>query len=109
MTVSIVAAGSVLAVLLTLLALLVLCTPFLLMARNANQASVQLAERAETRMALDSAQRHGRLRLSQTYPRLGVDETPYFDPLEQLEVTNELKPDSLNPHATPQTRRPPVM
>ena len=65
------------AVLLVLLALLVLCTPFLLTVRNADQASAQIADRASSRLALDSATRHARARLGQSHP--GIDQTPYFD------------------------------
>jgi len=43
-----------------LLALLVLCAPFLLGVRNADRASSELADRVDTRLVLDGAARHAR-------------------------------------------------
>ena len=74
------------AVLLVLMALFVLCAPFLLTVRNADRASVQLADRAAARIALDSAARHARARLAASHP--GLDRTPTFDSMEEIEVTS---------------------
>ena len=49
---------ALLVVLLVLIALLVLAAPFLLMARNADRASTELADRAEAQLGLDAAARH---------------------------------------------------
>lgn len=73
-------------VLLTLVALLVLCTPFLLTVRNADLASVQTADRASARLALDDASRLARGRLGFSHP--GLDSTPYHDSLDELSVSN---------------------
>ncbi len=75
------------AVLLVLMALFVLCAPFLLTARNADQASAQMVDRASSRIAIDSALRRGRARLGDSH--VGVDRTPYFDSVEELTVGNE--------------------
>jgi hypothetical protein len=75
-------------VLLVLLALLVLCTPFLMSARNADRASVQLSDRAAARIGLDAASRHARQFLSDTYPSVDLDKTPYYDSLDEIRVTN---------------------
>ena len=74
------------AVLLVLMALFVLCAPFLLTVRNADKASVQLADRRAAHIALDTAGRHARARLSGSHP--GLDTDPYSDSMEELEVTN---------------------
>ena len=71
-------------VLLVLLALLVLCAPFLLGARNADRASAELADRVDTRLVLDAAARHARAVLSQSHPAL--DKTPYSDDASELRV-----------------------
>lgn len=71
-------------VLLVLLALLVLCAPFLLTARNADRASAELSDRVEARLLLDAAARHARVGLQTSHPAL--DSTPYFDTEEELEV-----------------------
>ena len=77
-------------VLLVLLALLVLCAPFLAMARNADRASSQIADRAEARIALDGAARHARVVLADT--QASLDKTPYFDSLEEIAVDNHFEP-----------------
>lgn len=74
-------------VLLVLLALLVLCTPFLISARNADRASAQISDRTQSRVALDTAARHARAGLYATHP--SQDATPYFDTLEEIEIGNE--------------------
>jgi hypothetical protein len=76
-------------VLLVLLALLVLTTPFLAGARNADRASTQLADRAEARIGLDSAARHARQFLADTYPSADMDTTPYFDDAQEIAVSNQ--------------------
>ena len=75
-------------VLLVLLALLVLCTPFLLSARNADKASVHLADRAEARLALDAASRNARVRLGQTFKSADLDTTPYYDSKDEIAISN---------------------
>jgi hypothetical protein len=75
-----------LAVLLVLLALFVLSAPFLLTARNADQASAELADRSLARLALDSAERHARAGLSPSHRAL--DRTPYSDSQDELSVEN---------------------
>jgi len=77
---------AIIIVLLVLLALLVLCTPFLLASRNADRASSELADRAAARIALDSAAKHARGALDGTYP--GQDKTPYWDSLDEIKVDN---------------------
>lgn len=74
------------AVLLVLLALFVLCAPFLLTVRNADLASAQHADRVSARLALDSAARHARASLGASHP--AADKTPYTDSLDELDVTN---------------------
>ncbi len=76
------------AVLLVLLSLLVLATPLLLSARGADQASTRLADRTETRIALDAAARHARVVLSDGYPSADLDRTPYYDGQDEVEVDN---------------------
>lgn len=75
------------AVLLTLLALLVLCTPFLMTVRNADKSSAHVADRVAARIALDSALRHARASLGASHP--AIDETPYFDDIDEFTVDNE--------------------
>ena len=82
-------------VLLVLLLLLVLATPFLLSARNADRASVQVADRAEGRVALDAAARRARLALGASHP--SIDRTPYFDSLAELETDPQPDPSFLDP------------
>jgi hypothetical protein len=79
--------------LLVLMALLVLCTPFLLSARNADRASTELADRVEARILLDAAARHARANLQSSHPAL--DTTPYFDTLEELETRPDFPADFL--------------
>jgi hypothetical protein len=69
-------------VLLVLVALLVLCAPFLMTARNASKAGAQFADRAQARLALDAAVRHARGSLGRSHP--AVDVTPYFDDEEEV-------------------------
>ncbi len=83
------------AVLLVLMALFVLCAPFLLTVGNADRASAESAERANLRIALDSAARHARSRLGASHP--GLDPTPYFDDQAELQVTNRFPADFLAP------------
>jgi len=73
---------ALLTVLLVLLALLVLCAPFLMTARNTSKASTQLADRAQARLALDSAIRNARSQLGQSH--IGLDASPYFDDEAEL-------------------------
>lgn len=83
-------------VLLVLLALLVLTTPFLAGARNSERASTQIADRAEARIGLDTAARHARAFLVDTYPSADLDRTPYFDDEAEIEVSNRFASDFLN-------------
>ena len=78
-------------VVLVLMALFVLCAPFLLTVRNADRASAQRVDRAHARIALDSGLRHARAHLGASHP--AEDRTPYFDSLEELEVTNAFAED----------------
>jgi hypothetical protein len=86
---------ALLAVLLTLLALLVLCTPFLLTARNASTSSTLLADRSQAQLSLDAATRHARAVLGQSHP--SRDTTPDSDSAEELFVDNEFDPSFWNP------------
>ena len=52
------------AVLLVLMALFVLCAPFLVTVRNADQASSEASDRYVLRVSLDSASRHAAAKLS---------------------------------------------
>jgi Tfp pilus assembly protein PilX len=81
---------ALLTVLMVLLALLVLCAPFLMTARNTSKAGTQLADRAQARLALDSALRHARARLGDSH--ISLDRSPYFDDEAEL-----LEPDLLDP------------
>ena len=83
------------AVLLVLMALFVLCAPFLLTVRNADRASAQHADLASSRLALDAATRHARARLGASHA--AADPTPYHDSLEELEVTNDFPEGFLDP------------
>ncbi len=85
------------AVLLVVLSLLVLCAPFLLSARNADRASVALADRAQARVWLDAGARHARARLGDSHPGL-PDLTPYADSVEELSVDTTFDPGFLNPN-----------
>ena len=82
---------ALLAVLLTLLALLILCAPFLMSVQGADRASARMVDRATTRVALDSALRHARARLGGGHPAL--DPTPGFDGLAETSVDNEFPED----------------
>lgn len=75
-------------VLLVLLSLLILATPLLLSARGADQASTRLADRSEARLALDTASRHARAVLSDTYGSADLDKTPYYDGEDEVRVAN---------------------
>lgn len=75
-------------VLLVLMALLVLCAPFLMTARNASRASTQLSDRAQARLALDAAVRHARASLGDSHP--AIDLTPYWDDAEEITRLPEL-------------------
>ena len=77
---------ALLSVLFVLLALLVLCTPYLMTARNADRAGSESADRAQLRLALDSAARHARAVLAPSYP--SEDPTPYADSASELLVGN---------------------
>jgi hypothetical protein len=81
-------------VLLVLMALFVLCAPFLMTLRNADKASAEVVDRSTLRIALDAAERHARSRLSTSHPAL--DETPTFDDLREVTVTNEFPGDFLD-------------
>lgn len=86
---------ALLTVLFVLLALLVLCAPFLMTARNANRASGQIADRAQARLLLDAAARHARARLGDSHP--GVpDQTLHHDGLAELTVDNRFRSDFLD-------------
>jgi len=71
-------------VVLVLAALLLLCTPFLLSARNADQASQQLFNRAQAQIALDNASTHARAVLERSHP--AFDTTRYADAQDELRV-----------------------
>lgn len=79
-------------VLLVLLALLVLATPYLSSAHDADRASAQLADRAAARVGLDAASRRVRSMLQESYPSADVDKTPYFDGLDEIHVDNAFPP-----------------
>ena len=82
---------AMLIVLLTLMALLVLCTPFLMTVRNADQASAQGADRASVELALDAAGRLAAGRLGASHSAL--DATPDFDSLDELRIDNRFAGD----------------
>ncbi len=87
---------ALLAVLLVLMALFVLCAPFLLTARNADRTSAELADRSLARLALESAERHARAVLSPSHPAL--DRTPYSDSEQELSVGNRFPEGFLDPN-----------
>lgn len=87
-------------VLLVLLALLVLATPLLLSARGADQASSRLADRTDARIALDTASRHARAVLADTYGSIDADRTPFFDGLDEVRVDNTFPSDFLDARDT---------
>ena len=68
-------------VLLVLMALLVLCTPFLWTASNADRTSARLVSDVEVELALDTAFRHARHELGRSHA--GFDETRYSDSEEE--------------------------
>ena len=72
-------------VLFILLALFALTAPFLATGRNADAASEFEKNDVQLRLALDAAGRHTRLSLDQTHPAL--DPTPYFDGLDEVQVS----------------------
>ena len=74
------------AVLIVLAALFALSAPFLMSVRNADASSARLADHAQARLALDSASRHARARLSAS--PASVDRTPGYDAQEELAVDN---------------------
>jgi len=81
-------------VILVLAALLVMVTPFLLTARNADRASAQLFDRVQAGTALDSARNHARAVLESTHSIF--DETPWFDSDDELRVTNDFASDFMD-------------
>jgi len=81
-------------VILVLAALLVLCTPFLLTARNADRASAQMFDRRQAEVALDAAVVHARAVLERSH--FGQDPSPYADSLAEITVSNEFPPDFLD-------------
>ena len=83
-------------VILVLAALLLICTPFLLTATSAEQASQQLFHRTEAEIALENASVHARARLELSHP--STDSTLYADGLDELEVKGGLRPEFLDPH-----------
>lgn len=92
---------AIVVVVLVLAALLILATPFLLSARNADRASSQLLDRGHSRVALQTAKRHGLAQLSGTHSAAvetstgfePVDETPWYDTLDEVTVTNQFDPE----------------
>jgi len=85
---------ALLTVILVLAALLMLLTPFLVSARNTDQGSSQLYDRALTRAALETARLHVRAELERSH--FGIDPTAYSDSIEELSVTNRFPDDILN-------------
>ncbi len=87
------------AVLLVLLALLVLCTPFLLTVGNTDKASSSIVDDARAELALETAARHARSKLRETHP--AIDATPNADSQAEIEVSNQFDPeflDARDPH-----------
>lgn len=85
---------AMLAVLIVILALFVLATPYLIGIRRADRESERVYDRTAARLALDDAVRHARAKLDATHP--AVDVTPYWDPTDELSVDNHLDPEFLN-------------
>lgn len=83
---------ALLTVILVLAALLMLLTPFLVSARNTDQGSAQLYDRALTHAAIETARVHVRAELERSH--FGIDETAYSDSLDELKVSNRF-PDGL--------------
>jgi len=86
---------AMIAVLLVLMALFVLCAPFLITVRNADQASAGSADRATLRVTLDAGGRHAEAGLGGSHPAL--DPTPFHDDLEELRVAADFPADFLAP------------
>ena len=82
------------AVLLVLLALFVLATPYLMGIRRADRESERVFDRMSARLALDDAARHARARLDATHP--AVDTSPYWDSKDELAIDNHLDPEFVN-------------
>ena len=82
------------AVILVLAALLVMATPFLLTARNADRSSAQLFDRVQAGTALDTARTHARAILEGTHSV--HDQTPWFDSIDELSVTNDFASDFMD-------------
>ncbi|MEO6709970.1 MAG: hypothetical protein ABI054_10750, partial [Planctomycetota bacterium] len=87
---------AVLSVLFVLIALLVLCAPFLMTARSANRHSTQLSDEVQKRLGLDSGVKHARAQLGFSHP--AIDATPYFDDADELSVQSTLDPQFWNNH-----------
>ena len=85
-------------VVLILAALLMLCTPFLLTARNADQASQQIFSRAQTRLGLGNAVTHARAQLERSH--FSIDENRYYDTVEELRVENRFEKEFLDSRST---------
>ena len=86
-------------VLIVLLALLILCAPYLATARNANHHSRELAVRAQLRLALDSAARHARRHLGASYPG-APDPTHFYDSEDEFRVPMAFDAEFLSPTDT---------
>jgi hypothetical protein len=85
---------ALLTVILVLAALLMLLTPFLVSARNTDQGSSQLYDRALTRAALETARLHVRAELERSH--FGIDPTAYSDSIDELTVSNRFPDEILN-------------
>ncbi len=81
-------------VILVLAALLLLCTPFMLAARNADQASQQLFHKAQATIALDNASTHARAMLERSHP--SFDTSMHSDSLAELEILTKFTEGFLN-------------
>jgi len=86
---------AMIAVLLVLMALFVLCAPFLITVRNADQSSAGLADRATLRVTLDAGGRHAEAKLAASHPAL--DSTPFHDDAEELHVAADFPEGFLTP------------
>lgn len=87
---------ALLTVLFVLIALLVLCAPFLFTARNASEAGSQMADQAQLRIAQDAAGRHARVVLAASHPAL--DATLDWDSPAELHVDTTFDPSFLDVH-----------
>ncbi|MFT5289290.1 MAG: hypothetical protein ACI82F_001351, partial [Planctomycetota bacterium] len=83
------------AVLLVLMALFLLTTPFLFTTTSANRSSVSRADQARVALALDTASRHARAELANSHGSL--DSTPWYDSLEELAVGTDFPEELYNP------------